>query len=353
MTGVPGVMKALVLREWGRPLRMAELPIPEPGPGEVLVRVRACGIGYTLTNIRRGRMSGSPGAGVPRVIGHEVAGDVVRVGPGVDGWYPGRRGLVYFYLTCGRCAACRHGHDPLCGELRGLVGVAADGGLAEYMKVPAANLVSLPEEIDYVTGSVVADAVATPWHALRAVARLRPLEDVAVFGAGGGVGIHAVQVAKRLGGRVVAIDLGDEKLRFAMEHGADWTVDARAGDVAAELRRHTGGRGVDVVLDYVATPETTRAGYDCLAPGGRLVFQGINPPNTLFQAEPRNFIHREVMVAGARYASRRELVEAVEAVRRGLLQPVVTRTGRLEDAESFFELLDRQTLLGRAAVVFP
>ena len=342
-------MRALLLRAWGGPLEPVELPRPRPGPGEVLVRVATCGVGDTLNNMRLGRNAAMPGASVPRVIGHEVAGSVAGVGAGVDGLELGTRVYVYMYLTCGRCAACRWGHDPLCERLRGIVGLATDGGFAEYLVVPSANVGVLPDEVDDLAACVAVDAVATPWHALRAVAHLDPTETLVVVGAGGGVGVHAVMVGALLGARVIGVDITEEKLAFAATHGADEVVDG-LGDVREAVATLTEGRGADVVLDYVATAGTLEAGFASLAPAGRLVIQGVSPPGDEFRVEPRSFIHRQLSVSGSRYASRREVAEAIELVRRGLISPAVTRTAPLEEAERLFDLLGERTLLGRAAV---
>jgi propanol-preferring alcohol dehydrogenase len=343
-------MRALQLQEWGGPLLQVELPTPEPGPGEVRLRVRTCGVGDTLNNMRSGRNRSMPGASLPRVIGHEVAGVIDAVGPDVVGWAPGQRAYVYMYLTCGRCEACRWGHDPLCRSIDGMVGLSRDGGFAEHMVVPAANVGPLPDEVDDLAACVAVDAVATPWHALDAVARLRPTETLLVIGAGGGVGIHAVMVGVMIGARVIAVDVTPEKRALAIELGADEAIDG-SDDVKGAVMAVTSGRGVDVVLDYVASAATLTPAFEALAPQGRLVVQGVNPPGDEFRVEPRAFVHRQVSVAGSRYASRREVAQAIELVRRGAIHPFVSRTAPLEEAGSLFRAIADRSLLGRAAVV--
>jgi alcohol dehydrogenase, propanol-preferring len=347
---VDDVMRALVLKEWGGPLELTELPIPRPGPGQVLLRVSTCGVGDTLNNMRSGRNASMPGASLPRVIGHEVAGTIVELGPQVKGLEVDRRAYVYMYLTCGRCEACRLGHDPLCSSLRGIVGLACDGGFAEYMVLPAANVGYLPNEVSDLDACVAVDAVATPWHALRRVAPLEPGQTLAVVGAGGGVGVHALKIGKLLGAYVIGIEVTDEKLAFARRQGADDVIDAR-GEVHEAILDLTGGRGADVVLDYVASVATLHPAFAALAPEGRLVIQGVGPPGDEFRVEPRSFIHRQVSVSGSRYASRREVAESIDLVRRGLVAPVVTRTAPLPEAESLFDLLGERELLGRAALI--
>jgi D-arabinose 1-dehydrogenase-like Zn-dependent alcohol dehydrogenase len=344
-------MRTLVLHEWGGRLEPAELPIPRPRPGEVLLRVSSCGVGDTLNNMRSGRNASMPGASLPRVIGHEVAGSIVEKGPEVEGLDVGQRVYVYMYLTCGQCDACRWGHDPLCVSLRGIVGLASDGGFAEYMAVPAANVGPLPDEVTDLDACVAVDAVATPWHALRSVAHLDPTHTLVVVGAGGGVGVHAVKVGKLLGAEVIGVEVTDEKLAFAREQGADEVVDGRDDwrDAIADLTR---GRGADVVLDYVSSAATLHTAFAALAPAGKLIIQGVNPEGDEFKVEPRSFIHRQLSVSGSRYASRREVAESIELVRRRLVAPAITRTASLQDAETLFELLAERALLGRAALVF-
>lgn len=345
-------MRALLLQDWGGPLEPVDMPRPEPAPDEVRVRVRACGVGDTLNNMRSGRNAAMPGASVPRVIGHEITGEIDAIGDRVDGLLPGDRVYVYMYLTCGTCDECRWGHDPLCSQMRGMVGLSIDGGFAEFVVVPAANVGILPEGVDDVAGCIAVDALATPWHALRSVARVQPHDTLVVVGAGGGVGIHAVMVGRFLGARVVAVDLTDEKLAYAREHGADEVIDGN-DDLEGAILAVTRGRGADVVLDYVAGSATLAPAFRALAPHGRLVIQGVNPPGDELRVEPRAFVHRQISVSGSRYASRREVAEAIELVRRGSLRPAVSRTVPLEDAETLFELISGRRLLGRAAIVFP
>lgn len=345
-------MRAMVLHEWDGPLSSVEMPIPEPGEGEVLLRVRACGVGYTLNNIRSGRLRGVPNAALPRIIGHEVAAHVTRLGHGVTGVETGDRVAVYFYLTCGECEVCRWGHDPLCPRLRGLVGVSSDGGLAEYMVVPSDNVIPIPDEVSDVDAAVASDAVVTPWHALTSVVRLGPLESLTVIGAGGGVGIHAVMIGRMLGAQVIGVDVTDEKLSFAGKCGADDVVDGRRNDIVDRVMNATAGRGSDVVLDYVATSATLRSAFDYLAPNGTLIVQGVNPPGTEFSVEPRQFIGRQVSVSGSRYGSRKEVRDVLQLIASGRLKPAVSTTTSLDSVEDLFDRLEDVDVLGRAAVTF-
>ena len=343
-------MRAMVLHEWGGPLLLEDRPTPLPGPGEIQLRVGACGVGDTLNNMRGGRNASMPGAAVPRVIGHEVAGLVTEVGADVRSVRAGQRVAVYMYLTCGACVACRGGHDPMCRSLRGMVGLAIDGGLAEYMVVPAANAVPLPDDVSELDACVAVDAIATPWHALRGALRTDPSDTLVVIGAGGGVGVHAVKVGRLLGARVIAVDITEDKRSFALDHGAEAAIDGR-GAVTGAIMELTDGAGADVVIDYVASEVTLLAGFAALAYEGTLIVQGVNPPGEEFHVEPRRFVHRQLTVRGSRYASRREVAEALDLVATGQITPAVTATVPLERTEELFGRIERRELLGRAAVL--
>lgn len=348
-------MKAMVLHEQGKPLVLEEMPIPTPGPGEVLVRVRACGLGLTLVWNRNGRGLRQDGEKdkLPRIIGHEVAGDVVDVGPGVVDFKKGDRVIVYYYLICGDCRWCNVGREDLCDRHAGYVGRQIDGGLAEYVKLPSRNLCHIPPELSYVDGAVTADAIATPMHVLQERARLRASETVLIVGAGGGVGIHMVQMARALAGRVIAVDISAAKLALAKDVGADETINALEGPFDKEARRLTGGRGVDVVVEIAGTPETITASVRSLGKGGRLVFIGTYNPDAELTFNPRLLVGNEIVITGSRYCSREDLAKTVDMVARGRIRPIVTRTCKLEEADDILRMIERKELAGRAAVIMP
>lgn len=195
-------MRAAVLDAFGGDVAVREVEEPVPAAGEVLVAVEACGVGLTLERARTGALGGS----TPRIVGHEMGGTVAEVGPGVDSWQPGDRVTTSFYLTCGLCPMCAGGRETLCTAWRGYVGTHVDGALAEYVVLPARNLVAVPEGVGSDEAAIAADAIATPYHVFTARAPLRPGQTVAVIGAGGGVGVHMAATARAFGARVVAIE---------------------------------------------------------------------------------------------------------------------------------------------------
>ena len=343
-------MKAMVLHETGGALTMEETPMPQPKPGEVLVRVRACGLGLTLVWNRNNRMSGRTSK-LPRIVGHEIAGDVVELGEGVSGFQPGDRVNVYFYLTCGDCRWCNVGREDLCDNYAGVVGSQIDGGLAEYVSLPVRNLSHISPDLGYVAAAVAADAVATPLHVLRERAKIQPPETVLIVGAGGGVGIHMVQMAKVMGTRVIAVDISEEKLALAKEMGADEVINASDGPFDEEARRLTGGRGVNAIVELVGRPETIEASIRSLDKGGRVVYVGFYDDKIEVPFRPNDLMTRERTFTGSRYCSRQELAEATEMVARGQIKPVVTRTCELEESEEVLQSIQRMEQPGRACVV--
>ena len=343
----------MLLHELGGPVTFKEVDEPRVGPNDAKIRVRATGVGLTVLI-----MKSTPGlvTSYPRILGHEVAGEVVDVGSEVRNVNIGERVVCHFYLTCKACRFCRSGRETLCENWAGYVGMARDGGYAEYMVAPALNLCHLPEEIPFVEASIISDAVATPLHACRVEAKVGPGDDVLVVGAGGGVGIHAVQMAKLCGGRVLAADIAREKLEMVKELGADEIIDTGKVDLAKEVTRLTDGKGVDAVLDFVGSSQTLEAGFESLGRAGRLVILGFRPPHVfgvepIFRVNPLAVLNKGLEIHGSRYISMAELIESVKAVKEGKIKPIVTQTFPLEEAERVHQMVLGNKITGRAALV--
>lgn len=340
-------MKALVLRAPNTPFELATLPDPVAGPGEAVARVIACGSGLTIQHVKAGRIA----ARFPRIIGHEITGEIVAIGAGVTGLRAGDGVTAYYYLNCGYCRACHSGFEPLCQNTGGNVGISCDGGYAEYVKLPAHVFIKLPPALDFHAHAaeigVVTDALATPYKVLRR-ARVKAGETVAVFGAGGGVGIHQVMLAKWARARVIAIDLGSTKFEACRKAGADEVVDATGTDVAQALLDLTGGRGVDVAIDYVSATATLEAAAKALARQGRLVtLGGAGKALTLSSLD---FMLKEQELLGSRYVTRREILETLDLVARREIWPVVSEVRRFQDAEALHADIEQGKVVGRAAL---
>src|SRR5262249_40909044 len=257
---------------------------------------------------------------LPRIPGHEIVGRVIATGDGVSRPRVGDRVMTHFYLFCGACDMCNLGHEPLCRNLAGQVGVARDGGCAQYPAPPARHFIPVPDGVSPVSATAIPDAIATPLHVCRRAA-VTPSDTVVVIGAAGGVGIHMVQMARVFGASVIGVDQGEEKLKLVREMGAAAAVEASGSDVARALRE-LARRGVTVAGDLDGTPTTLRLCLDVLAPRGRLVVL-TTFPGLATEVAPREMVARELAILGSRYASRWELAEAARLVAERRITPVV------------------------------
>jgi propanol-preferring alcohol dehydrogenase len=340
-------MRAMVVRNWGEPFTLEERPDPEPGPGEAIMKVRAAGVGLTLQTMRTGVFGGE----APRVMGHELGGDIVAVGDGVTNVAVGDRCAVYFYLNCGHCRWCRNGRETLCEKQGGYVGVHRDGGFADYVSLPAGNYLPIPDGLDYEGAAIAADAVNTSWHCMRERAQVNPHDDVLLIGAGGGVGIHGVQVAKLFGARVIAVDISEAKLDLARQWGADEVINVRAvDDLTAEVKKLTDGKGVEAAVDFHGAPETFQACIESLTRAGRAVVVGVHPGDV--KVNPIDLAKTEQVITGSRHSSRAELMETMEVMARGDVKAVVGKRVHFTEVETLFDDLKGQELLGRGGLFY-
>jgi 2-desacetyl-2-hydroxyethyl bacteriochlorophyllide A dehydrogenase len=333
-------------------VRLEQVPVPTAGDGDVLVEVAAAGLCGTDVSL----VFGGHGDGFRRdavTLGHEIAGHVAAVGAVVDGWSVGDAVVVSPIVTCGQCSACIHGEGQVC-EGKRVIGIDLDGGLAECVVVPAANLVRLPDGIPPEVGAILTDAVATPFHALVDRAALRPGESIAVFGVGG-LGQHAIQLARLTGaGQIVAVDVRPEPLALALGLGADLVIDAGITDVAETIRSETGGRGVNVAADFTGAAVAIEAAIEALASGGRLVVCGIGPERAALPPT-HVFVRKEISVI-ASYGFRRDTIELlVQLVAAGRLslQSSISHVVGLRDVDDALRMLRDKRDAPRRVVVRP
>lgn len=344
-------MKAQVLYKPGEPFSFEDVPDPVPGPGEAVARVLACGSGLTIHHIKAGRGQ----ANFPITIGHEITAEIVEIN-NPDGMpcdlAVGDPVTAYFYLIEGEDKWTRMGRAPISTVNRGYVGRQIDGGYAEYIKLPIRNFIKLPEGLDWKSKpadvGVITDAIATPYKVLSR-ARVAPTDTVAVFGAGGGLGVHQVMMCKWAHARVIAVDVMADKLKVCKELGADMLVDASEDNVVAQIMDLTDGAGVDVAIDYVSTTNTLQQAVESLGIGGRMVTLG--GAGQSFQAPAPQMLAKELELLGSRYCSMQQVIESLELCARGDVWPLVTETYPLAEAETVHQRLDQGLVTGRAALV--
>lgn len=330
-------MKAAVFRGPDQPLQVTDVPTPNPGFGEVLVRVAGCGMCHTdLHYLDHGV---KPFKGVPLILGHEAAGTVERVGEAADGAAEGDRVLIPAVLSCGHCGYCRMGRENLCDEMV-MLGNHIDGAYAEFIAVPASQCVAVPADLPLERASIIADAVSTPYHAVKHRGRVRMGDTVAVVGCGG-VGLNVVQCAKASGATVVAIDLNGARLETAAALGADVTINPDSVErLDKHVRKLTGG-GVDVAFEAIGNPKTMNVAYGLLRRGGRLCVIGYSHEDVTLSAAKLMFYELEVV--GSLGCGGGEYPEIIELVRSGRIQldPVVSGTVPLDDINDGFDRLRR------------
>lgn len=342
---LPKTMRAMVLEEFGKPLVPREVPVPEIGPRDALVRVRACGICYTDIKIANGVFDWTP---LPHILGHEPAGEVAAVGGEVTHVRVGDRVAVAMYMGCGHCEYCRTQRPALCARLKRL-GFEVDGAYAEYVRAPADRLFPVKDSVSFEAIALLGDCISTAWHAVDKRAGVRAGDFVVIMGAGG-IGIHATQLATMRGGRVIAVDVVDDKLVAAREHGAEWTLNPQRDDVVARVMEITGGVGADVALDFVGTPETVAAEFRALRHDGAIVMVGYSPGQDV--AVPAlDLALYEKKLMGSRVASEQELVDLIDLLERRRVTPVVSARFPLEQANEALALLKTGRILGRAVLV--
>jgi propanol-preferring alcohol dehydrogenase len=338
-------VKAYRISAWGADPEWVELPEPAPGPGDVLVEVEACGVGLTVLNCINGDLANDVSL-LPRVPGHELVGRVVEVGPEVDESLLGTRVVAYFYLFCDSCDACIAGDQSLCRRLAGWVGVHSDGGYARRAVLPARNAVPIDDSIDPIAATVIPDAVATPVH-VAGRADIGPEDRVVVIGAGGGVGVHMIQVAASLGAEIAGFDIDESKLAEIARRGAMSVDSSDLAAVDADALFEDGPP--TVVVDFLGTVESARWAIDGLATGGRLVAL-TTFRDRRFPIESRELVFSELSILGSRYARRDQLAEAARLIASGWVEPVIGRVETPECVGAIHDELRAGTLIGRGAI---
>ncbi len=306
-------MKAVRLAQVGRPLVEADIPLPEIGPADVLIRVAAAGICHSDTHYRAGTSNID---NLPVTLGHEVAGVVERVGDEVTNLSAGDRVCVHYLVHCGSCEFCRRGLEQFCTTVQ-MIGKHRDGGYAEFIRVPGRNAFKLPDEISFEAGAIMMCSSATSLHALNK-ARLKPGEAVAIFGFGG-LGFSALQLARALDcGKTYVIEINPIKLTLAKKLGAVG-IDANVGDPVEQIIEAANGKRVDVSLELIGSAATMRQAVQCLGALGRAALVGLTVESmSIFPYT--ELINKEVEIIGVSDHLATELPSLMEFARSGKLR---------------------------------
>ena len=341
-------MKAVWFEAYGGPevLQYGDRPEPVLRADEALVRVRACGINHLDLWVRKGLPGLSPE--MPHILGNDIVGDVVAVGDAVRHLTVRARTLVLPTLSCGACPACMNGDDNLC-RLYDVLGRGRNGGYAEYVSVPAVNCLPYPERLSYEQAAAVPLVFLTAWHMLVGRAAVRAGENVLVMGAGSGVGTAAIQIARMLGARVIATATSAAKRERALALGAHAALDSGASDLASQVRALTAKKGADVVIEHIGG-HLFEAGVGSLARNGRLVTCGATI-GAKVSLDINVLFGKHLSLMGSWMGRRAELVEVMQHVASGALEPVVDRVLPLADARSAHESLEAGQVFGKVVLV--
>jgi NADPH:quinone reductase-like Zn-dependent oxidoreductase len=322
-------MKAVVFHEHGDldKLSYEEIPTPEPGLGEVLVRVRAAALNHIDIWVRQGL----PGLELPlpHVGGSDGAGEIAQLGDGVDGLRTGQRVVLIPSLSCGTCPACRAGRDNLCRDFR-LFGVQVPGTYAEYVVAPARSVFVVSDTLSFEEWAAIPLVYLTAWNMLVTTGKVAKGETVLVHAAGSGIGSAAIVVARHVGARVITTAGAAWKLEKAKTLGADEVINYRKEDFAVRVKQLTDGAGADLVFEHIG-PETWKGSLACLAKAGRVVVCGVTSGPSV-ETDLRPFFTRQQSIHGCYLGTRRDFERVLALVEKGALGPVVDSVFPLKEA---------------------
>jgi propanol-preferring alcohol dehydrogenase len=338
------MMKAAILHELGKPLKIERVPVPEPGHGDLLIRVTACGVCHSDLHAASGDWTPPPV--LPLIPGHEVAGTVAGIGPGVSGFRLGDKvGVPWMYSSCGQCEFCLAGMETVCKSAEA-TGYTKPGGFAEYLVAPAAFVGWLPQGSDPYSMAPILCAGVTTYRGLKRT-QARPGQWVALVGIGG-LGHIAIQYARAMGLRVVAVDVSDEKLDLAKSLGAEMVVNAAMTDPVAEIQTKIGGTHAAVVT-AVASRAFEQA-LLMLRPGGTVAYIGLpGGKSDEIRASISAITNWELTVRGSNVGSRQDLNEAIAFAANGLVRATI-RTVALEEINAVLDDMRKGRIVGRVVL---
>lgn len=343
------LLKAAMFYEPKKPLKIEDVPTPEANLGEVVVKITACGVchtdaGYLFHGVPTFKKP-------PLILGHEPSGVIERVGDGVDRFKEGDRVLIPAVLTCGQCYYCRTGRENICQNMT-MLGNHINGAFAEYIGIPAKDVIPLPASIPLQEACIISDAISTPFHAVKNRAQVRAGDYVVVIGCGG-VGMNVVQVAAAFGGQVIAVDVVDWKLEMAKKLGAVEVInskDTEPRDVVKSIRKLTGG-GADIAMEVIGNPKTQQIAYDSVKWGGRVVIVGFAPKST--ELNLGRMMFREIEMLGSLGCRPVDYLYLIRLVESGKIQvkPIITHRFPLDEINEAFETLHKGEVI--RSIVLP
>jgi propanol-preferring alcohol dehydrogenase len=337
-------MKAVVLEAYHHPLAIREVEIGDPQPREVTVAVKAVGLCLTDVHIHEGKI---PTVKLPLIPGHEFAGVIAKTGSEVKGLRPGDRVVVNIDVTCGSCDHCLRGETNRCSNLI-RIGFERNGGMAEYVNVPAANLEPIAPNVSFEKAAILPDAVATTYRAMKTIGEVGPGTKVAILGIGG-LGMQGIRIGKLLGAYVACTSRNDEKLEMARDLGADQVINTKRDRFLDVVGKTIGS--FDVVIDNIGTPQSVSDAVKACRNGGRVVEVGYVEP--VLEAPFYDVVIKEKQILGSRASTRSEFREVVSLVNAGKLDPHIGELIPIDRVNQALQDLKSGKFLTRGVLVLP
>ena len=352
---LPERMKAVVIREHGGPevLHIEEVPLPQPGEGEVLVKVKATALNHLDIFARRGlKGPGVPLVTLPHVSGADIVGNVVSYGPieniAEQKNHPaiGKRVIINSAIGCGVCRYCRNGKTSMCSDYK-ILGEHYWGGLAEYVVAPAKNIIEVPDHISSIEAAAIPVVYTTAWNAVVTVGKIKPSDRVLIVGVSGGVGSAQLQIAVAAGAEVIGVAGSEEKRKKAREFGASAVFDSHS-NWEQDVLEWTNGQGVQLAFDTVGAP-TIRRSLNCLDMGGRLVLSGATAGD-FPELSIREIYQHHRQVLGAPMGSWEDFIQVTSLIWRGKLKPIIYQVYPLEEIDKAQTALEERKHFGKIVV---
>jgi len=339
------MMRAAIIRKFNEPISVENIPIPQPCEKDVLVRIRGSGLCGSDLHILDGQV---PTVRLPYTPGHELAGEVAQIGSRVKEFSIGDHVISTIDVTCGACRFCLTGRSNLCKDLR-RIGFELNGSHAEYAVVPANNLVKVADHVPFEKAAIIPDAVSCMLHAIKVQGKVKIGHKVILLGIGG-LGMQGLQIAKLTGAEVYCTSRRDEKLKTALELGADVVINTNKQNLFAEVDKLTGGEGCDVVLDNIGTNESVGQALGLCCRGGKVIIVGFSEHK--FSSDLYNLMIQEKEIIGTRASTKQDLIEAVRLVEQGKIHPYVSDTFSLEEIHEALDRLRKGKIMGRGVLLF-